>query len=341
MRLSIIVPVFNMNHDNMLSFCLDSLINQTIDDYEIIAVDDASTDDSLVLLKEYENKYPNLFKVISYPDNRKQGGAKNEGLKFATGEWIGFIDSDDWIAPNFYAKLLAKADETGADVVGCQYNIVHSHTFEIGEKVINNTPDQSGVFDADKRKAYLAFPGSMVIKIYKHSLIKDNNLSFPEGIFYEDNCAAPIWCMYFKHFELVDEPLYYYFQHDTSTVHKITVSKCHDRMTAMELMLSEMKERGFYDEYKTELEDIYSRIYFINTLFSYMSGSKEEGLKFVRELRNGILKEFPDFRNNPNYKPSDEEERKMIDMCIKSPFRFYTYYNLIWFVRRLRNKQHS
>lgn len=334
MRLSIIVPVYNMNHDNMLSFCLDSLVNQTIEDYEIIAVDDASTDDSLDMLKEYQSKYPNLFKIISYPDNRKQGGAKNEGLKAASGEWIGFIDSDDWIAPNFYEKLLGKAEATGADVVGCQYNIVHEHTFEIGETVINNTPGQCGVFDTAKRKEYLAFPGSMVIKIYKHSLIKENNLSFPEGIFYEDNCAAPIWCMYFKHFELVDEPLYYYFQHQASTVHKITASKCHDRMTAMETMLSEMKSRGFYEEYKDELEDIYTRIYFINTLFSYMSGDKEEGISLVKELRNGILREFPAFRNNPQYKPADEEERKMIDLCIKSPLRFYNRYNLIWFIRK-------
>ena len=74
MKLSIIVPVYNMNHDGNLTFCLDSLVNQTIDDYEIIAVDDASTDDSLAVLKQYEEKYPAFFRVIHYPDNRHQGG---------------------------------------------------------------------------------------------------------------------------------------------------------------------------------------------------------------------------------------------------------------------------
>lgn len=336
MLLSIIVPVYNMNHDNMLTFCLDSLVNQTIKDYEIIAVDDASTDDSLEVLKDYAKNYPGIFKVISYPDNRKQGGAKNEGLKVATGEWIGFIDSDDWISPDFYEKLIAKANETGADVVGCQYSIVHEHSFETGETVINNTAQQCGIWDTNKRKAYLSSPGSMVIKIYKHELITANNLSFPEKIFYEDNCAAPVWCMYFKHFELINEPLYYYYQHDSSTVHKITARKCKDRMTAMETMLAEIKTRGFYDEYRNELEDIYSRIYFINTLFSYMSGDCEEGVSFVKKLRAGIRKEFPDFRSNPNYRPKDDEERKMINLCMKSPLLFYIYYKLLWFVRKHR-----
>ncbi len=86
MKLSIIIPVYNMNHDNLLKFCLDSIINQTIEDYEIIAVDDASTDDSFMVLKDYENEYPDKFQAITYPDNRRQGGAKNEGLKAASGE---------------------------------------------------------------------------------------------------------------------------------------------------------------------------------------------------------------------------------------------------------------
>ena len=108
MKLSIIVPVYNMAGDGKLNFCMDSLVNQTVSDYEIIAVDDASTDDSLKILRKYEREHPGLVKVITYPNNRRQGGAKNEGLKAAVGEWIGFVDSDDWIAPDFYEKLPIK-----------------------------------------------------------------------------------------------------------------------------------------------------------------------------------------------------------------------------------------
>ena len=114
MKLSIVVPVYNMAADNKLRFCLDSLINQSIADYEIIAVDDASTDESLEILREYESKYPWKFKAIQLYDNMKQGGARNRGIDVARGRWIGFVDSDDWVAPDMYEKLIKKAEQTGA-----------------------------------------------------------------------------------------------------------------------------------------------------------------------------------------------------------------------------------
>lgn len=130
MRLSVIVPVYNMAAEGKLNFCMDSLVNQTVQDIEIIAVDDASADQSLEILRTYQERYPDKVKVIACPVNRKQGGAKNTGLKAASGEWIGFIDSDDWVAPDFYERLLKRADETGADVAGCDYSLVSRHGFE-------------------------------------------------------------------------------------------------------------------------------------------------------------------------------------------------------------------
>ena len=97
MKLSIIVPVYNMASDGKLNYCLDSLAAQTISDYEVITVDDASTDESFSILQEYEKKYPGKFKAVHSKVNKRQGGAKNIGLSLAKGEWIGFIDSDDWI----------------------------------------------------------------------------------------------------------------------------------------------------------------------------------------------------------------------------------------------------
>ena len=83
MRLSIIVPVYNMAGEGKLNYCMDSLVAQTVTDYEIIAVNDASTDNSLEILRGYERSYPDKVKVITYAVNKRQGGAKNEGLKAA------------------------------------------------------------------------------------------------------------------------------------------------------------------------------------------------------------------------------------------------------------------
>ena len=109
MQLSVIVPVYNMAGEGKLNFCMDSLLNQTIVDYEIIAVDDCSTDESWKILQDYEKRYPEKFRVAHLEENRHQGGAKNAGLKMAQGEWIGFIDSDDWIAPDMYERLIGRA----------------------------------------------------------------------------------------------------------------------------------------------------------------------------------------------------------------------------------------
>ena len=165
----------------------------------------------------------------------------------AQGEWIGFIDSDDWVSPDYYEKLLKKAEATGADLVGCDYSLVDHHTFEVGKVIVNNTPDQTGDLTKEKHERLFMRPGSMVLKIYKHSVIRENHLDFPEHIFYEDNCAGPLWSLYFRRFERVEEPLYYYYQHAVSTVHHITEEKCRDRMKAAELLYTECEKMCIRD----------------------------------------------------------------------------------------------
>lgn len=339
MKLSVIVPVYNMAADGKLEYCLNSLMNQTISDYEIIAVNDASTDNSLDILRQYESKYPEKFKVVTYVVNKRQGGAKNEGLKVACGEWIGFIDSDDWVTPDYYEKLLKKAEETGADMVGCDYNLVDSHTMEVGKIVQNNTLDQTGVLDQAKHEKLLMRSGSMVIKIYKHSVIKDNQLDFPEGIFYEDNCAGPVWSAYFTHFEKVEEPMYYYYQHQVSTVHYISEAKCRDRITAANLLYEECKKRGLLEKYYKQIEYRFAELYYVITLFSYMSGVKNPKLSFVKELRQGVLDKFPEFQKNEYYlQNTGAEEQQLIAMQMQSDVKFFWYYRLKQMVRKLRKR---
>lgn len=342
MKLSVIVPVYNMAGEGKLAYCLDSLMAQTVSDYEVIAVDDASTDDSLHILREYEARFPGKLRVITYPDNKRQGGAKNEGLRAACGEWIGFIDSDDWVTPDYYEKLLCRAAETGADVVGCDYSLVESHTMEVGRVVRNNDEEQTGVLNEEKHRLLLMRPGSMVVKIYRASVIRENRLSFPEGIFYEDNCAGPLWSLYFEHFERVGEPLYYYFQHESSTVHSISEEKCRDRMRAAELLYEECKERGFLEKYYSELEYRFTEVYYYNTLFSYVSGVRKPKIAFIRELRKGMEDRFPGFQHNPYYLVrTGEVERKLIALHEKSDIFFLLEYRLKHWIWSLRDAERT
>lgn len=339
MTLSIIVPVFNMAAEGKLEYCLDSLVNQTITDYEIIAVDDCSTDNSLEILRSYEETYSSKFKVIASVDNRKQGGAKNLGLEQAKGDWIGFIDSDDWVTPDFYEKLLRSAEETGADIAGCDYHLTYEHSMKIGQVVHNNKPEQTGILNKEKYRSLILDSGSLVVKIYKRHIIFDFPNRFPEHIFYEDNAISNSWMLRAKRFAYLQEPLYYYYQHDTSTVHTITKERCEDRMEAARVMVREAREFDYLEEYYPEIESSFTTLFYVNTLFSYMAGVKKKEFGFIRELGKEMKETFPGFMENPYYQERvHEEERRLIRMQMKSTLYFMIYYQLLWSYRKLRKK---
>lgn len=179
----------------------------------------------------------------------------------------------------------------------------------------------------------------MVIKVYKACVIRENGLDFPEGIFYEDNCAGSVWSLYFRHFEKVEEPLYFYYQHERSTVHFITEERCRDRMKAMEILYAECRKRGVSERYHQELEYRFAELYYVVTLFSYMQGVRQPRISFVRELREGVEVKFPDFRENVYYRQyTGQEEQRLIALQGQSDRKFYRQYRLKLWVRRLRKR---
>ncbi|MFI3213896.1 MAG: glycosyltransferase [Eubacteriales bacterium] len=340
MKLSIIVPVYNMVADGKLEYCLESLVNQTLDDYEIIAVDDCSTDNSLEVLKKYEKQYEGKFHAVHSPVNQKQGGAKNIGLSLAKGEWIGFIDSDDWITADMYERMIHKAEETGADMVACDYQIVYEHSMKPGKQVANHTFDQTGVLDESKYKKLIMNTGSLVIKIYKREQLEQHNIVFPEHIFYEDNAVSNSFVLQATHFEYINEPLYYYYQHDTSTVHTITKQRCEDRMVAARMMIEEAKKKQYLEQYYEEIEYKFAVLFYVNTLFSYIVSKDRRSLSFMSAMAKEMKETFPNFQENAYYKNKvDKEQQKMIKVQMKSTLAFMLYYDLLFFYRKLRYKK--
>lgn len=339
MKLTIIVPVYNMAAGGKLEYCLNSLLAQTAEDYEILCVDDVSTDGSYQILKQYEERHPEKIRVLQTKENGRQGAARNLGIRYAKGEWLGFFDSDDFAAPDMYEKLLRKAEETGADVTGCQYQITGKQSMEPGRVVVNNTEEQTGILGPAQYKLLMKRPGSMVIKIYKKEVIDKYGLRFPEKVFYEDNCAAPVWMLHFKHFELVDEPLYYYYQHDASTVHHISLSKCEDRLTTGKMLVEWCKKAGFYEPYKQELEYRFTELYYVNTLFSYVVGKERVKIGFLKKMEAGMREEFPDFQRNPYYiQAYDEEQKRLIRCHMRSSVLFLIYYRALNGYREVRRR---
>lgn len=242
------------------------------------------------------------------------------------------------MVPDYFERLLQKAEETGADCVGTDYCIVGEHTMEPGTLVPNSSPEQTGILDAQKRRLLILDSGSLCVKIYRREIVVDCPSRFPEDIFYEDNAIANTWILRMKHYEYVPGPLYYYYQHEDSTVHTVTAKRLEDRLSAGRIMLQEAKRYGFLEQYRPELEYSFTVLFYKNTLFSAMQEMKEKGVyRFVSSLAAQMKETFPDFEKNPYYQErTDAEEKRMMHLQMKSPMLFYGYYRLLWKYRHWR-----
>lgn len=338
--LSIIVPVYNMAKDGNLEYCINSLVRQTLQNMEIIAVDDASTDDSLKILREFEERYPGRVKAVASPENRRQGGARNLGLKEARGRYIGFMDSDDWVVEDLYERMVELAIKTGADCVGTDMCRIYEHTMVPARREACNLPSQTGIFDHDKRKEFLLNPGPLGTKIYAREIFFDKEFKFPERMAYEDNAAFVEIVMRIKHFEHIPEANVFYYQHGDSTTHTINLKKCQERMAASRAMLKFAQENGALEEFREVIEFQFSNLFYKNTLFGYMQSDVKKDIKFIRMLGKEMVATFPDFRENSYYKQNiNDYEQKLINLHLKSTFVFVIVFNLKMLSRKIRSKK--
>ena len=179
MEISVIVPVYNT--EKFLRRCLDSLINQTFKDLEIICVNDGSADGSGDILKEYSG-----IRVINQ-ENRGLSGARNTGIQAARGRFIGFVDSDDWVDLDFFEKLYEAAVKNNADIA-CA-SIVRSRRFF--EKFRINYQKEMMYTAIDDKVRAAGIPECCYVwnKIYSREVIKD--IEFKENVFYEDILWTP------------------------------------------------------------------------------------------------------------------------------------------------------
>ncbi len=186
-KVSVIVPIYNV--EKYLRKCLDSLVNQTLKDIEIICINDGTKDNSVDIVNEYLQKYPNV--ILINQENQGLGMARNNAMKHAKGDYIAFVDSDDWVDLNMYEVLYNKAIETNADIVECDYRMVFENSTKIKNRTLFGSlhtwkkfPIVCGkVFDWKFVKKEL-FDGLRCMvwnRLYKRSLIFDNNLAFPKG----------------------------------------------------------------------------------------------------------------------------------------------------------------
>lgn len=201
-KISVIVPVYNV--EKYLRKCLNSVINQSFKSLEIIVINDCSCDNSAKILSEYETKG---IKIINLESNSGLSAVRNLGIKVASGEYIGFVDSDDWIDNDFYEKLYAAAKKYDADIAVA--GIKHYHKFCIKTNYLK-IKNEVVTDDIQEKFSICNIPKTSYVwnKIYKLDFIRKHNVYFEEGMAYEDIQFTPKILYYSD--KLVSVPNTYY-----------------------------------------------------------------------------------------------------------------------------------
>lgn len=285
-KVSIIVPCYNV--ENYVEKSILSLMNQTLKEIEVIAIDDGSNDRTPEILDKIAKQYSNL-KVI-HKKNEGVSIARNIGIKEACGEYIGFLDSDDWVNSDMYEKMYNKAKEEDLDVVACDTNAIYPNYI----KYIS-----SNIKESNSNTKDLMINAYAVIwnKIYKKELLDDikfkEHMSFCEDVLF-------LYMIYpkIKKIGVINEALHNYLQRENSLTYTYN-EKLYQLIDSLDNVVAYYKQNNLFDEYREELEYSYVR-YLYATFIKRLAKTKNKK-EFIRGLDyviTKVKKEFPKYKRN-------------------------------------------
>lgn len=286
--ISVIVPIYNA--EKYLNKCVDSLINQTKKELEFILVNDGSTDKTEEIIKSYKDSRIKYFK------NKNQGIGKtrNFGIEKATGKYIMFLDSDDYLKNNACEILYKSVEKTDTDLAICDFYKIYDSGVEEKIKLLSFKPTTLRKTPSLVNEINLA-PWN---KLYKKELITKNKIKFVENLKYED---APFVIEAFSKagkIIKVDEYLNYYLIHGNSET-TVRDKRCFDILKIIDLIRKNTKNEEYLQE---EINKLTVRIITNYTIQQRNQKDKNVGLDFIDEAFSYLEKEVPDYKNNKYFK---------------------------------------
>ncbi|MBE7704793.1 MAG: glycosyltransferase [Cyanobacteria bacterium SIG29] len=301
-KVSVILPVYNVG--KYLRQALDSLINQTLKDIEIICVNDGSTDDSYEILEEYKEK-DSRIKVI-HKENKGTGAARNDGLRLATGECIGFVDPDDWVKPNMFERLYSLIKEKDLDIAMCmpdgydEKNGVNAPFPYFVDANFENIIDDR-IFNWRDLSPF-SYPMCVWNKLYTKKLFDEHNIEFAEGLDFEDHKVIFGTLLTAQKMFFIREKLYVYRFNREGSVLTDNNRRLIDHIEIFNIVENLMKETNTFNVLRNDF-----LTYKIHNILYYYSMIKEE---FKSEYEKCMIKSINDM--NLSF-----EEAKML--CEKYP----------------------
>lgn len=285
-KVSVILPVYNVG--KYLRQSLDSLINQTLKEIEIICVNDGSTDDSYEILEEYKAKDPRI-KVI-HKENKGTGAARNDGLRLATGECIGFVDPDDWVKPNMFERLYNEIKEKNLDIVMCmpdgydEQNALNAPFPYFVDANFENIIDDR-VFNWRDLSPF-SYPMCVWNKLYTKELFDKNNIEFAEGLDFEDHKVIFGTLLTAQRMYFLREKLYVYRFNREGSVLTDNNRRLIDHIKIFNIVENLMKETNTYNILRNDFLE-----YKIHNILYYYTMIKDE---FKSEYYENMVQSIKD-----------------------------------------------
>lgn len=331
MRLSIITTMYNSA--KYLPKCVGSLLEQDIpaDDYEIILVNDGSPDNSLEVAREYARAHKNI-KVLSHP-NKGLAGARNTGLLAATGEYLCFVDPDDYVRPNIYGKLLGIMDEKLLDMLRFNYNMVDEE-YKVVEKPKGTVLDYSSrVMDGEsfmaERLGYACFVWSY---IYRLSFLRNTGVLYKEGAFFDDTNWLPRVCCEASRVDSLDEVCYYYLQRPGSLLNAFSEIAKQKKILGQKELISNLS--AFAEQTESVKVKHWCKTMISATVLAVMSTAVEMSYKdLVKQV--SAMKVFPLELGMDNTTARVKRKVKLIN---QSPVLYYHISRLTNFIKTIIRK---
>lgn len=304
-KLSIIIPVYNI--EPYIKNCLDSILNQQFKDFEIICVNDGSSDNSLQELQKYKD---DRITIID-KKNEGSGVARNSGLAIARGEYVFFVDGDDWIEENSLSKLISKADELNTDIlifggISC-YPLANGYKKQTGGYSANKLPKKylNKVFSAsDIKKDIFKFPSTAWTKLYRREFLVKNDIKFQEIKVGQDQLPFFHSMITAERIALLPENLYCYRKNRKGAVTAVKKKKNFSPVFVFYAIEDVLKKTGKIDEYKT----IFVKRYFSKAtswLGKFQDDLKLEYFEEYSKLLKHVRSEYNMYENfNPTAKDS-------------------------------------
>ena len=321
-KLSIVIPVYNVEH--YLAKCLDSVIYPALDGYEIIVVNDGSTDSSPEIARGYAEKYPQLIRLISTP-NGGLGHARNTGIDASVGEYLLFLDSDDRLNDGALPEIMQTLAQ---DFDICVFDFITVN--EQGRRLSYTAGcEKDGVFSLESYPELLFQPPNACMKLWRRSLFLENHIRFPDRMWYEDLSTSARLYLHAQKILSVHRPWYVYLMRPGSITNSANLPRNLEIITAVNIVLDYYKQQGKYEQYQPRLEYMafYHQLLTSTTRVNLIDRKSDIQDKLLEDY----TAKFPHFRENP-YVRSMCKKYKLLLFFICHKWRFAMNY-----IMRLNN----